>query len=366
VSSTRFAALTIVLMVAECGGSPSPSPAAEADRLPWYQVETREANDQLAEIILRVGYQDGTTTATIPLPVNRNLDLPLFGLGFITGPANGVVVFGVDDGDRSKVQLVEVASGETSIIFESAEPVIAGAVHPAGSPLYLVTADRASDPMRIDARMVELALGDDRAAGEPAGRPWLGDAPVNRPEMFNVFHFTPDGSRLVVQRCRNSACSYRVVSLSDGSLAELEAAGGGEIVGISNEALIVHPADWGMTKEFQQVPLPGSNLPPMNLIGPVATVVTTEAGPMNVLGQGEQAGAGYVIVNPRTAEERRLATPRDLSGGLVGEPERQGFRPPPGWAVFAAEGRISREGLPMSLTLVHVLSGLALEVPSLE
>lgn len=364
-SSTRFAAL--VLIVAACGGSPSPPPAAEADRLPWYQVHTREENDQLAEVILRVGYTDGTTTATIPLPINRNQAMPLFGLGFVTGPANGVVVFSVDDGDRSRVQLVEVASGKTSVLFESAEPVMAGAIHPTGSPLYLVTADRASDPMRFNARMVELSLGDDREVGEAREWPWLGDAPVNRPEMFNLFHFTPDGSRLVVQRCRDTACSYRVVSLSDGSLGELEAALGGEIAGISNDALIVHPANWGMTKEFQQVPLAGSNLPPLNLIGQVATLVTTEAGPMNVLGKGEQGGAAdYVIVNPRTAEERPLATPRDLFGSLVPEPERQGLRPPPGWAVFAPEGRISREGPPMPLTLVHVISGRALEVSSLE
>jgi hypothetical protein len=156
------------------------------------------------------------------------------------------------------------------------------------------------------------------------------------------------------------------MSLSDGSLAELEAAGGGEIVGVSNDALIVHPANWGMTKEFRQVPLVGSNLPPMNLIGQVATVVTTEAGPLNVLGQGEQGAAKYVIVNPRTAQERPLATPRELVGLLVPEPERQGLRPPPGWAVFAAEGRIARAGPPIPLTLVHVLSGRTVEVPSLE
>ena len=367
----------LALLLVACSSSPeaAPPPSASqpaADLLPWYQREARESqemDDVLAELTLRVGYVDGTTTGTFDLPFNLRQDLPPIGLGFISGPAHGTVALSLDDGTRSRIQLIDVASGEAREIFETDDAIVAGAFHQRGDAIFVVLADRASR----GGRLARLDLDADGAVANFTDLPWVGNPTIDRNEVFELLHFTPDGARLVIQRCRDNSCSYGVLALDGLAVTELRPRGTGGIVGMSDSVILTGPSTWQTTKEFFLIDLASGEIGPVDLEGQQATLVAGPTGPLVVLQEGELGGGGgggghYVVIDPATDARRPLAVPPNAwMGPLVPEPERQGLVPPAGWLVFADEGRIAIDGaMDPPPVLLEVTTGRSVELVNLR
>jgi hypothetical protein len=364
----RLAVLIAAVIVSGCGGpsqtgSPIASPPNGSGLLEWYQVEARERPDQddvLGSLTLRTGFVDGTTTAEIALPFDLEQRWPSIGLGFVAGPAAGIVAYSLDDGRNSQVELVEVATGAVHTAFDLPQPIVAGTIHPSGEALYLVLGDRRSRR----GNLVRVDLDGVAVAGEHVEVPGLGEAELNFLEPFELLHWTPDGSRLVVQRC-GDACSYTVISHPGGGGRIHEPDATGSIVGISNTTLLAQASTWtSQTKRFFTVDLASGDVAEVEPEAERATLVEGPTGPLVVL----QGAATLTVVDPLTDARRELDVGPDrfYLVQLVSEPERQGLPLPPGWIVLGDEGRISIDGpTDNPPVMVEVATGRIVELRNL-
>lgn len=369
-------ALLLLLATACAAPTPTATPSAsgtDPGQLPWFQVEateSREQDDVLAALTLRVGYVDGTTTAEFALPVRLEQRIPPIGLGFITSDGNGRVAFSTDDGQQSTIQLIDVASGTSRAILKTDRPLLAGLLHPDGAILYLVAADRASG---TQAELFSLDLEAPDAQPMPLDPAWLGDPTLAANEGFTLLHLTPDGTRLIVQRCPADSCSYRIIRLATGEVSVVEPPGTGALLGITNQALLAHPSSWGMTKAFVFVSMDGE-VADLELVGSAATLVAAPDGPRVVLATGDLGSADvdpdfYEVIDPESGESRPLfpqAGARPPMGPIVSLPETQGLHLPPGWIAFGDEARLSIDGpMDMSPVVLNIATGETIQLSNL-
>jgi hypothetical protein len=362
----RRAVLLAALIPWGCGGpsqtaSPSASPQNAAGLLEWYQLEARERPDQddvLGSLTLRTGYVDGTTTAQIGLPIDLEVDWPPLGFAFASGPAGGLVAYAMDDGTTSRVHLVDVATGETRRVLESTQAMVAGMIHPSADALYLLSGDRRSH----EARLVRVDLDGAGVVGEPVELPGL--ASIDALSPFGLLHGTPDGSRLVLERCADS-CAYRVISLAAPGERIHEPDGTGVIVGMGNTTLLAQASTW--TSEIKRFFLVDLASGAATAVEPEAEQATLVEGPTGSLVVIERHGT-ISVLDPATGALRQLELGEDLPFlvRLVPEPERQGLPLPPGWIVLGDEGRIAIDGpTDHPPVMVEVATGRIVELRNL-
>jgi hypothetical protein len=301
---------------------------------------------------------DGTTTAQIDLPIDLEVDWPPLGFAFVSGPAGGLVAYAVDDGTTSRLHLVDVATGETHLALESAQAIVAGLIHPSAEALYLLSGDRRSH----EARLIRVDLDGSGVVGEPVEVPGLGSIDALSP--FGLLHGTPDGSRLVLQRCADS-CAYHVISLAGGGERIHEPDKTGVIVGMGNTALLAQANTWtSETKRHFLVDLASGDVTEIEPQALQATLVEGPTGSLVVLEQHGTIG----ILDPATDGVRQIDLGEDLPFlvRLVPEPERQGLPLPPGWIVLGDEGRIAIDGpTDHPPVMVEVATGRIVELRNL-
>ncbi|HLA15896.1 MAG TPA: hypothetical protein VJZ72_03255, partial [Candidatus Limnocylindrales bacterium] len=256
---------------------------------------------------------------------------------FASGPLDGLVLIGADDGSSSLLSILDLWAGCRHPVATETAVVRRATIGPDATAVYEFRVDRRS---RADLGIWRRDLGVD---GEPTQV--LGALPTD--DRFGLtwtteFDWSDDG-RLIVGSCGAAACRSRVFDPIDGSLISIEEPDLGETLGLLDGQLVSYLACRGL-------PCP---VVAIDLIEGTRRVLAPAAGLATVVDDG---GAGTLvhelvdrpgiidIVSMTGASLRTI----DLGGSrrLVASGARSGsaIDLPPGWLPVGPGGRISPVG----------------------
>jgi hypothetical protein len=152
---------------------------------------------------------------------------------FAASSPGGVVVYGDDDGEQSRVRVVD-ADGGCLVATARREAIVRSAlVEAASGSLY---EHRLARSTRTDRGVFHSDLADPGDARRVLG-PIAPDARVG-PTFVTTLLSGPD-AELVVQSCGEAACRTRILDVADGSVVLLDAPGQGPIIEVLRDALLV-------------------------------------------------------------------------------------------------------------------------------
>jgi hypothetical protein len=324
-------------LVAEPPWEPPPCPA-EAGVPPglttWYRLEP---------LLDRTGTLAGRTlTIGTGGEVGRSLDLAPE--SFASGPVNGMVLTGEDDGAASHLRLLDVARGCTTALADEAAVIRSAVLAPDGQSLYEHRVDRTTrTDLGVWRRRLDGATG--RVLAGLAPDPWLG------PTFVTTMALDLDGW-LTVSSCTPAGCRVRVLDPASGAVTLVRDIGAG--LGTVAGSLIARAACAGLPCPIVSVDLASGRRTTLaaeafaaaigglagdrlvvEATGDGVTVVeltgagvTTTTGPGVPLARGSTATAG-VEGRPGTV----ALVPRDWPGGRgirLLDLDRSPSRPQPG------------------------------------
>lgn len=214
---------------AEQAWEPPPCPAEAAhppDRTTWYRLDP---------VLDRTGTLAGRTlTIGLDGEVGRSLDLAPE--SFASGPVNGLVLAGEDDGAASHLRLLDVRRGCIVAAADEADVVRSAVLATDGQTLYEHRVDRAS---RSDLGVWHRTLGG------VAERVLDGLPPDGRlgPTFATTLALSTDG-RLVASSCAPAGCRVRILDLASGTMTLVRDVGAG--LGTVGGSLIARAACAGL------------------------------------------------------------------------------------------------------------------------
>jgi hypothetical protein len=200
------------------GGPPSAvhGPAAAA----WYRLDgLLDDSGTLTGTRLSTGLEGGVT---------RRLELPPE--SFASGPVKGVVVVGADDGSRSRVSLLDVVRGCTTVVGDEGSVVRSALLAPDGSWVAEHRVDRVN---RADLGVWRVPIEGGHAVRIVAPAP----QDDRYGQTFTTeLRWAPDG-RIAVTSCGARACRTRLVEPRTGR--SIAVGPTGPVVGIDPEGGVV-------------------------------------------------------------------------------------------------------------------------------
>ncbi len=216
-------------IAAEPAWEPPPCPAEAGvppGRTTWYRLDpTLDRTGTLAGRTLTIGLEEAA---------GRSLDLAPE--SFASGPVNGIVLTGEDDGTASHLRLVDVARGCATAVADEADVIRSAILAADGQTLY---------EHRVD-RMTREDLGVwRRSLDGGAVRVLAGLAPDRRlgPTFTTALVLAADG-RLTVSSCAPAGCRVRVLDPASGAVTLVREVGAG--LGTIGETLIAREACRGL------------------------------------------------------------------------------------------------------------------------
>ena len=199
-----------------CSSAPPPGPGAPA----WYRIDALlDGRGSFAgqRLHLGLGGSDGSS-----------MDLPPE--SFATGPVNGLVLVGADDGTRSRLALIDASSGCETWSASNEDVIRSALLAPDGRSVAEHRVERSTRSDRgvwmrpLDGgpvRQVAQALEVDDAYG---------------PTFTTELRWAPDG-RLVVTSCGELACRTRIVNIDTGRTTAI--ARTGPVIGVPDDGGVV-------------------------------------------------------------------------------------------------------------------------------
>jgi hypothetical protein len=252
--------------IPDCPASGTPADGSSAARVgAWWRLDpVLDAAGWLVGQELRVGRFDGDRRARLW----RTLSLPPE--SFASGPTRGRVLVGSDDGEASRLVIVDLARGCLSIVAEVDDVVRRAVLAPDGTTAFEFRVRRGS---REDLGVWRRDLGATNEA-----HPLLGAPPADAafgPTWTTELVVDADGGRIAVESCGDGACRHRVLDLASGEVTLYSAPEAGQLVGLGSAAIYVRAACPGL-------PCPILELRPdrePRVVVPSAGLATLLAGP---------------------------------------------------------------------------------------
>ena len=295
-------------------GRVGPGPAA----ITWYRMDAvLDATGTLAGQRLTLGVLGGRS---------RHLDLPPE--SFASGPVQGQLLVGDDNGSSSRLRILDVDRGCATPVTSEADVIRSAILAPDGGAIWEHRVDRA---MRAD-------LGIWRRGPDPdtTTRVLTGVTADERygPTFATELRWTGDG-RLAVSSCGELACRSRVLDPATGHVASVE--GTGPMVGVDGDSVIAHDVCHGFP-----CPIVG-----VDAVTGRRTTLVEEAGPASMGGvDGHtlvfEGRDGFLETFDLRSGTRRRVTD---GGGLM--PVRDGsmatsfMAVPAGAVLVAPDGRVT-------------------------
>jgi hypothetical protein len=200
-------------------------PTAAADT-PWFTLDpTLDASGSLTGQRLRLAAGRGAAPRRIDLPAES----------FAAGPFGRVVLVGDDDGQRSRLRLIDVVDGCASPLAEASYVIRRATISPDGVTIYETRVERST---RAD-------LGVWRRPVDGAGTATLAIDPIDPDPRFGrtwstEFAWSAEGDRLAIQSCGAIACRTRILDPSRGSLETVADPTLGTMVGLTSGRLVAY------------------------------------------------------------------------------------------------------------------------------
>ena len=232
----RLLILAILVPTIGCGadvrpsveGSSAPSDAshpaaAGPDEIVWLAAREIEQNDVTAAIDASLVRDDGSVAWSAVLP----MDPAVPGGWVVAGPRSGRLVYGTLVEGEMVLRAVDATDGSDDELLRVREGVVGADLDPRGETLYLALSGDE------DLRIVHVPL----SGGEPSE---LHREPNHGRLVLTLdrLHVTPDGRRLVFDRCIAEGCSWLVLDVENGAVAEWRPDGAGSRIDISNDTLL--------------------------------------------------------------------------------------------------------------------------------
>ncbi len=317
--------------VASEAGSPAGKPA-------WYRLESvLDAGGTLTGQRLTVGR--GTTRWSDVLPPES----------FATGPVGGRVVVGDDDGQRSRLRLLDTVRGCWTALGTEADVVRSAVLAPDGTRVYEHRVERGT---RRDMGVWQRELGA-RADGSVSVLAALAPDTAYGPTYTTSLLAAEDG-RVVVSACGERVCRTRVLDPSTGAVARTD--GTGPAAGLAGDRLVALAACDGLPCTLEAVDLASGSTtllgeadgPAVALPDGSGLVVLVDDGGLGVARAGTGAGegaipgtAGLAPVGVASTSRSGIETPRGCvavaPGGVVADPSAVRFLDPAALQFTAGE-----------------------------
>ncbi len=295
-------------------------PIGVETRTAWYRLDpTLDESGSLAGQHLAIGLVGGPTRHLVLEPES-----------FASGPVDGVVLVGEDDGTGSRLRLLDVARECETALGQEAGAVVRGALlAPDGSAVWEHRVNRVT---RVDEGVWQRSVAGGPSARVLAGLPEDGEF---GPTFVTELSWAADG-RLGVSSCGERACRTRVLDPSTGRVDAFE--GTGPLVGVHEDRAVVHGACAGLPCPIEAVDLRTGR----------RAVLVEEAGMASVDGSGSgslvfEAAAGRLTVLDLGTGRRSTVV---ADGGLM--PLRRtsaatsGAETPGGAVLVAPRGRVGQ------------------------
>ena len=233
---------TLALMGAAALARPSLLEAADP---PWDPPSCPAATGAPAIVVPAWYRLDGVVDETGTLSGHRltvgalgepGRAIPLPPESFATGPVEGRVLVGADDGSRSRLELLNVGRGCRTVVADEAAVVRSALVTPDAAAVVEHRVDRTS--------RADLGIWRVPAAGGPATRIVAGIAPDARygPTFSTELRWAPDG-RLAVTACGESRCRTRLVAVASGRATAFGPTG--PVLGVTSDGALIANAGCG-------------------------------------------------------------------------------------------------------------------------
>lgn len=250
---------------AQAVGALAASPNARPDAGSWWRLDpVLDGAGWLVGQRLELGMLDPGHGAR----AWRSVELPAE--SFVSGPAEGRLVVGADDGMASTLFLVDLDRGCRSQVVETSDVVRRAIVSLDGGTLYEFRVDRETrEDLGIWRREMAAPTQAHQLLGPPPVDPRFG------PTWSTSLALDTSGSRLVVSSCGAGACRHRVLDLATGETVIHADPGAGELVGIAGDVAYVRAACPGLPCPILE--LAGEAEP--RVVVPAADLATLAAGP---------------------------------------------------------------------------------------
>ena len=358
-----IASAIVVLCLVACGlsfdstGSVEPrsdSGDLQVADLVWVAARTIDENDIATGLEMQLVRGDGTVAWDTRLPLTAEAG---GGFAFMSGPRSGRLAYGLRTADGgTTIVTADAHDGVAAEIATMTDPVHGGVIAPDGTAVYLLVEGNGQEVHRLD-----LAPGAtaELVAVVPPADPELLTTP------FSAVRVTPDGTRLIVERCgETGACRWTVVSLPVGEVREIEVDGAGRIIDLSDDHLLTAAAECVTGPcPYVIVDLEAATGVAWDPGAHTARLVSTPDGGALLAYDTGGTGDGttrVVLVDLETFDERPLADASQPGAELGLAREGQDDWAPPGWVVLVPPGmNLGEQGGPV---LVNALDGRVMQL----
>jgi hypothetical protein len=331
-------------------GVRAPAPARGGVRgAPWYRLDPELDRDgALVGQRLSIGTVGGSAVQTLALPAES----------FAAGPFGRLVLVGSDDGQRSRLQAIDVASSCSWSIGESADVIRRATVDLAGNGILEMRVARAGRADLGVWRRDPGATGDARRVLAPP-------PPDDRFGATFATELARDvaGNRIAVESCGENACRTRLLDGADRTVGSVVDPGLGGLIGFDGDRVVTYASCRGLPCPIVATDV-RSGLQRLVLAdGGPAVIADTPDGRRLVdevasgtevrLRSTSLAGGASSDLGPLPVDQRLLVT-ADRAGS--------GIDIPPGWAVLAPDGRLPADPSSPRALLRHLPDGLTVPI----
>lgn len=331
---------TVALMAATTLGAPArawqPPECADAP-LPvvgtagaWYRTDASLVDGVLVGQRVSVGHARGERARFLELDAES----------FASGPFEGVVLTGTDDGTRSRLALVDVAAGCVRPAGESADIVRHATLAPSRDALY---------EHRIE-RGTRRDLGIWRRSLEPGIDPVRVLPPIEPDDRFGptwrtALSWSDDGTELVVESCGEVACRVRLYDVVARTTRTIARPDLGDVVGVAAGSLVAHGACRGLPCPLRSVRIDSGATTTLDDSAGQAVLVREPDGRPAIVYEADVSGRVLRRVDPDGGGVRDLAAPvgsvRLVPGAARAASASDAAD---GWILFAPDGRLPLDG----------------------
>ncbi len=301
---------------------PPPCPAAgplpaAAGTAGWYR---------LTPVVDETGTLAGQEL-TVAVRGNRPRTVPLPPESFASGPGGGQVVVGDDNGNRSRLRIVDLTRGCLRLSIEEPDVIRSALLASDGASVWEHRVDRDT---RADLGIWRRSVDDGTTMRVLPG---IDADPGYGPTFVTVLRGSADG-HLAVASCGALACRTRVLDPDGSSISTVEDTG--PPVGFADGRLVSHAAcDWWPCAVLAVEPRTGRR-----------EVLVDAANDAELGGAGDQmlvyqTGAGELaVMNVASGTRSELPGERGLAPVRRGSVTDAGVDLPPGRVLLAANGRM--------------------------
>jgi hypothetical protein len=282
-------------------------------------------------------------------------ELPLAVESFASGPAQGRILVGNDDGRRSTLRILDVGKRCAAVVHDGRDLIRRAVFDPSSDGIIEFRLERSS---RTDLGVWSRPLDGTRS--QRLLEPLAPNSRIGRVYATEL-SWSADGQRLVVKSCGETFCLARILDRSSGRVVTIDDHGVGETIGLAGDELVAYGGCPWLPCEIVAMNLTTGRVRHLATLAGLAAVYVTDGRAVVAFEDFELRGSVRVV----GVDGMALRTlPLETGLRLVPAPDRAlaGIELPAGVIALAPGSRPSRSLVPA--TFINIADGR--RVPAAE